>query len=93
MKKQFIKLEQSGYYRSAAVYQPSLGQLRRTLSLLFLLLTVLLVGLATRAHAEEIPANYPVCTDGVYSPSTSHDLDNFNGGNRSHLDSKTGQTA
>jgi hypothetical protein len=55
-----------------------------------LLLTVCLVGVATRAHAEENPANYLVIKGGMYSPSMSHNLENFNGGSTSHLDSKTG---
>jgi opacity protein-like surface antigen len=90
MEKQPGGLIDSKYFGSAAIYQPDQGQLRRTLSLIALLLAVFLIGLATRAHAEEKPANYMVFKGGIYSPSTSHDLDNFNGGSTSHLDSKTG---
>jgi outer membrane protein W len=81
----------SKYFGSAAIYQPNDSQLRRTLGLVILLLTVFLIGLASRAHAEEKkPTNYLVLKGGIYSPSLSHDLDNFNGGSTSHLDSKTG---
>jgi outer membrane protein W len=90
MEKQRIKFGKSGYFRNAAVYQPDQTQLSRTLGLLVLLLAVFLIGLATRAHAEEKPANYVVLKGGIYSPSTSHDLNDFNAGNTSHLDSKTG---
>jgi outer membrane protein W len=72
------------------VYQPDLAQLKRTLSLVALLLAVLLIGLATRAQAEEQPANYLALKGGIYSPSLSHDIDNFNGGSTTHLDSKSG---
>lgn len=62
---------------------------------LFLGLAVALIGITPlAAAAEEIktekPANYVVIKGGIYSPSMSFDLDNFNAGNRSHLDSKTG---
>jgi outer membrane protein W len=90
MGKQLRKFGSSHYFSSAAVYQPDQGQLRRTISLVLLLLAVLLIGLATRAHADEKPVNYLVFKGGIYSPSLSHDLDNFNGGSTSHLDSKTG---
>ena len=90
MGKQLSSFGRSHYSVSAAVYQPDQGQLRRTLSLLILLLAVLLIGLATRAHADETPGNYLVLKGGIYSPSTSHDIENFNGGSTSHLDSKTG---
>jgi outer membrane protein W len=46
--------------------------------------------MATRAHAEDKPSNYMMLKGGIYSPSLSHDLDNFNGGSTTHLDSKTG---
>jgi outer membrane protein W len=78
------------YSGSAAVYQPDQGQLKRTLGLVTLLLTVLLVGLATQARAEDNPSNYVVFKGGIYSPSRSHNIDNFNAGSTSHLDSKTG---
>jgi opacity protein-like surface antigen len=90
MGKQRISFGEYHYCGSAAVYQPDHAQLKRTLSLIILLLAVLLVGLATRAHAEDNPANYLALKGGIYSPSTSHDLDTFNGGSTSHLDSKTG---
>lgn len=42
------------------------------------------------ASAAETPINYLELKAGVYSPSDSFDLHNFNGGVDSHLDSKTG---
>ena len=90
MGKQTSSFGKYHYAGSAAVYQPDQGQLKRTLGLVVLLLAVFLVGLATRAHAEDNPANYLALKGGIYSPSTSHDINNFNGGSTSHLDSKTG---
>ncbi len=69
-------------------------------NLLFLALALALIGTGsaasaeesatnTSAYANEKPANYVVLKGGIYSPSMSFDLDNFNGG-REHLDSKTG---
>jgi outer membrane protein W len=78
------------YSRNAAVYQPDTRQLRRTIMLVCLLVIVFLIGLATQSHAAESPSNYLVLKGGLYSPSMSHNLDNFNGGSTSHLDSKTG---
>ena len=68
MKRQSGKLMESKYGTDAAVYQPSQGQLRRTISLVFLLLTILLIGLATRAHADVIPFNSPMLQGGGYAP-------------------------
>lgn len=62
----------------------------KTTSILFLTLAVVMIGSASLASAEEAPANYVVLKGGIYSPSLSHDLDNFNGGSTTHLDSKTG---
>lgn len=50
MERQLRKSGGSGYSGNAAVYQPDQGQLKRTIGLLLLLLTVLLIGLATRAQ-------------------------------------------
>jgi len=83
-----VRLPGSKYYRSAAMYQPDQGQTRRTISLVLLLLIVFLIAIATQARAAEKPANYVALKGGVYSPSTSHGLDNFNGGSTTHLDSK-----
>lgn len=57
---------------------------------LFPLLTVALIGITSPAFAAENPANYVVLKGGIYSPSEKYDLENFNGGHTSHLDSKTG---
>ncbi len=62
----------------------------RTTSILFLVIAAALISSASQASAEEQPANYVLLKGGIYSPSLSHDLDNFNGGSTTHLDSKTG---
>lgn len=62
--------------------------MKRT-NLLFLALVAALVGTAFPVSAAQ-PADYVALKAGVYSPSTSYDLDTFNGGNRARLDSKTG---
>ena len=62
----------------------------KTTSMLFLLLAVALISTSTPASADEKPANYLVLKGGIYSPSLSHDIENFNGGSTTHLDSKTG---
>jgi hypothetical protein len=56
MEKQ-ARLGKSKYYGSAAYYLPSPGEIRRTVTGMLLLLTVLLIGLATRAHATVTPAD------------------------------------
>jgi outer membrane protein W len=74
-----------------------------TLSAVAAVLTVALLGSSPAvSHAadssrnsaatdpQSSPSNYVVLKGGIYSPSTSFDLDKFNNGNRSHLDSKTG---
>lgn len=61
-------------------------------SILYPVLAVALLCITSTAFAEENtdkPANYVVLKGGIYSPSMSFDLNNFNGG-REHLDSKTG---
>jgi len=57
--------------------------------LLFLALVAALIGTTSTVSAAQ-PADYVALKAGVYSPSTSYDLDTFNGGNRAQLDSKTG---
>lgn len=59
-------------------------------SMQFLLLAVALLGITAAASAAETPANYVMLKAGIYSPSESFDLNNFNAGNTTHLDSKTG---
>jgi opacity protein-like surface antigen len=59
-------------------------------NLLFLVLAVALTGTTSPASAEGKPADYVAFKAGVYSPSTSSDINNFNGGSTTHLDSKTG---
>ena len=56
-------------------------------NLLLLSLTTVLIG--SSAYAE-MPKSYTALKAGLYSPSSSHDVDTFNAGNRTHLDSKTG---
>lgn len=55
-----------------------------------MVLAVALVGSITPAFAAEKPANYLAIKGGVYSPSDSYDLNDFNGGSTTSLDSKTG---
>ena len=62
----------------------------KTTSVLYLLLTIAFIGVTTPASADEKSANYLVFKGGIYSPSLSHDLNDFNGGSTTHLDSKTG---
>lgn len=62
----------------------------KTTTILFMVLAVALIGISSPASAEEYPANYVVFKGGIYSPSDNFDLDNFNNGNRTRLDSKTG---
>jgi opacity protein-like surface antigen len=57
---------------------------------LLLILTLALIGITSPAFAAEKPANYVVLKGGIYSPSEKYDLDNFNSGNESRLDTKTG---
>ncbi len=63
---------------------------RKNQTALASLLAVVLLGMSTMAYAEDKPANYVEIKGGLYSPSNSHDLDTFNNGNRTSLDSKTG---
>ena len=57
---------------------------------LLLALAVALTGTTSLASAADKSSDYVAIKGGIYSPSTSYDLDTFNAGNRSHLDSKTG---
>ncbi len=64
-------------------------------NILFMILAVASIGTTSLASAEEKsvqdkPANYVMLKGGIYSPSMSFDLNNFNGGTTTHLDSKTG---
>lgn len=62
----------------------------KTLNFGFLVFAVALISITSPASAQETPANYLMFKGGIYSPSESHDLDNFNAGNTTRLDSKTG---
>lgn len=62
----------------------------KTTKIMSLVLAVMLTGITATAFAEDKPANYIALKGGVYSPSDSYDVDNFNGGNRTKLDSTTG---
>ena len=59
-------------------------------SIMYVVLAAALIGISSPSFAADKPGAYLALKGGVYSPSDSYDLDNFNGGNRSHLDSKTG---
>jgi opacity protein-like surface antigen len=63
--------------------------------IMFFIFTIALLGItyqasALEASASEINPNYSAIKLGIYSPSNSYDLSNFNGGHKTHLDSKTG---
>ncbi|MHB8483512.1 MAG: outer membrane beta-barrel protein [Nitrospiria bacterium] len=63
------------------------------MKIIFTLLLVLagaLLSVTPPASAEERPGSYVALKGGVYSPSASFDLNNFNNGTATHLDSKTG---
>lgn len=62
----------------------------KTTRFLFLVIAVALVSLSTTAFAALDTGNYIAIKAGVYSPSDSYELDNFNAGERTHVDSKTG---
>ena len=62
----------------------------RILSALSIVLAAASINFASSASAADKPSDYIALKAGVYSPSSSHDLDTFNAGNRTHLDSKTG---
>ena len=68
----------------------SLFAIVKSTSALVALLTVASIGIGSPAHAGEKPANYLAIKGGIYSPSNSFELDNFNNGTRTHIDSKTG---
>lgn len=60
-------------------------------NILFLALAVALIGTTLPASAAEKPANYVALKGGIYSPSSSYHLRDFNSGNSlANLDSKTG---
>lgn len=59
-------------------------------SVMSMFLAVTLAGVVTPAFAAEKPANYLAFKAGVYSPSESYDLNDFNAGKTTSLDSKTG---
>lgn len=64
-------------------------------SILFLLTALALIGInspvsAAEKPATDKPANYVLLKGGMYSPSMTFDLNNFNGGTRTHFDSKSG---
>lgn len=62
-------------------------------SALILVLAAALIGItpppALAAEAQKF-TNYLVLKGGIYSPSQSFDLNNFNGGSTTHLDSESG---
>jgi opacity protein-like surface antigen len=61
---------------------------------LSLVLSAVLIALAPSTSlaepASEKNSSYTVIKGGIYSPSDTYDLDNFNNGSTSHLDTKTG---
>lgn len=67
-----------------------IGGIMKKTSILFLAISVAFIGISSPLSAAEKPANYFAIKGGIYSPSDSYDLDHFNGGNKTELDSKTG---
>ncbi|MDD2900475.1 MAG: porin family protein [Desulfuromonadaceae bacterium] len=63
---------------------------KHTSSVLVTVLAAALLSIASMAAADDTPADYLALKAGVYSPSGSHDIDTFNGGSTTDLDSKTG---
>lgn len=61
-----------------------------TQSIFVTVIATAVMGFGSMAFAADTPADYVALKAGVYSPSTSHEIDSFNGGNRTSLDSKTG---
>ena len=57
-KEQRKSLQSSDRFVGGGIYLPSQKYINRTIGLVLLLLTVLLIGIATRADAGERPANY-----------------------------------
>jgi opacity protein-like surface antigen len=87
--------EQGAFYKHGTMKFISIncrGDLMKSKNILNLILAVALFGLTTQASAADgvNPENYVVLKGGMYSPSNSYNLNNFNGGLTSRLDSKTG---
>lgn len=59
-------------------------------TVLITLLTMAALSIASLASAADTLGDYVALKAGVYSPSTSHDIESINAGNRTSLDSKTG---
>ncbi|PKN12375.1 MAG: hypothetical protein CVU69_07780 [Deltaproteobacteria bacterium HGW-Deltaproteobacteria-4] len=59
-------------------------------TVLLLVLAGALIGFTPQAKAAAGEGNYLALKGGIYSPSSSYDLDNFNAGDREHIDSKSG---
>jgi outer membrane protein W len=76
----YLNITQKGAFMKVTTIKPVLATILVAASL----------GIVAMASAEDLPGDYVALKAGIYSPSTSHNLDNFNAGNRSHLDSKTG---
>lgn len=62
----------------------------KTPRFLFLIIAAALASLSTTAFAAMDSDGYFAIKGGIYSPSDSYDLDNFNAGETTHFDSKTG---
>jgi opacity protein-like surface antigen len=56
----------------------------------FLVFAVVLASIASPVSASDKPKNYLALKAGIYSPTEKYDLENFNGGTRTHLDPETG---
>jgi opacity protein-like surface antigen len=64
--------------------------MKRIFALSFVLFAVLICAAPFSSAESQKNSSYTVLKGGVYSPSDTYDLDNFNGGSTSHFDTKTG---
>jgi outer membrane protein W len=67
------------------------GEIMKKTNILFLALAAALLATTSPASAAEKPSNYVLLKGGIYSPSSSSDIRDFNqGASLANLDSKTG---
>ncbi len=96
-----MKINAVGKFVSEKNIKSHQGEFMKKISMLFLALAVTSICGISPASAEETaanaqpsadakPANYVLLKGGMYSPSSTFDLDNFNAGSRTHFDSKSG---
>ncbi len=66
------------------------GAMKTTTRGTLIVLVIVVIGFCPAAYAADKHSNYLVLKGGVYSPSENYNLNNFNGGNTTTLDSRTG---